>query len=323
MNIGILLWNTCNARCEHCAVSSGPTEKPVMSNEDIFKVIDATFYNTKHPYIGLSGGEAFFFFDRLKLIVEYASKKGAQISINTNAFWGKNENKAMRYVKEIKESGANKLVVSTDDFHTPYVNEECVINVIRACFYYHLEVDIQYVVSKDTTRLYDFLKRNSDKLLNVNTREIPVHPVGRAEKSIKENSYIGNKKIPKGLCPSSILSVSADGRLIPCCNTAGHLKQLGLGTVDDDIVQIYEKFNREPLFYTIRKYGPSSLYAKAQEYGLEDPKYGYVDQCHLCYEMFKDETRAEKLKNEARKISIHDIYSNYEQLFQEKFQNKS
>ncbi|WP_433749746.1 radical SAM protein [Paenibacillus amylolyticus] len=88
MNLGILLWNTCNAMCDHCAVSSSPFENGYMTDEQIFPIIDSAFYDCKKPKIGLSGGEAFLYFERLCNIVDYAINKGAEISINTNGFWG-------------------------------------------------------------------------------------------------------------------------------------------------------------------------------------------------------------------------------------------
>ena len=55
-----------------------------MSDETIFGIIDSTFHDCTRPFISLSGGEAFLYFDRLRAIVKYASDKGARVAVNTS-----------------------------------------------------------------------------------------------------------------------------------------------------------------------------------------------------------------------------------------------
>ena len=140
MNLGILLWNTCNLECAHCAVNSGPREKSYLTNDEIFKIIDSAFVDDTRPAIGLSGGEAFIHYKRLKRIIKYATDKGARVSINTNGYWGNTIEKAEKIVSELINLKVTKIVISIDDFHEDYLEAENPINVIRACKNKHLEV---------------------------------------------------------------------------------------------------------------------------------------------------------------------------------------
>jgi hypothetical protein len=308
MNLGILMWNTCNAKCAHCAVNSGPKERSAMTDEDIFSLIDACFYNDNNPKIGLSGGEAFVFFDRLCRIVKYATDRGAKVSINTNAFWATSVQKAVEIVGKLKQIALSRLVVSTDQYHEWYIPQERVLNSIDACKIVHLEVELQFVAAKNTTRLADFLAEHGDRLLNINCREIPCHPVGRAATEVPETALFLKGGVPDGLCPSAILSVSAAGNIIPCCNTAGHLPALQLGTISERLEDVHRRFLSSPLLNILVTKGPKALVEAAERAGYCRRENGYVDQCHLCYDLFRDETLAAHLKEVAADMMAEELY---------------
>ena len=323
MNIGILLWNTCNALCAHCAVNSGPHERPVMTDEQIFSAIDASFYDCSNPSIGLSGGEVFVFFDRLVKIIEYASNKGALVAVNTNAYWATTAKIASEKISALKAAGLCKLVVSTDEFHKPYVPEKRVIVAIEACINEHLEVELQYVSSKKTSRLHDFLRDNEEALLNVTAREIPVHPVGRAATEVNPSDLFCKERIPLGLCPSAIPSISANGDVITCCNTAGHLPALRLGSIDDDLPTLFDDFKGSALMQVLWEKGPSSLYDTARELGMEKAESGYIDQCHLCHHLFSDCSRGKELGRKAEEILEEERYENYMMQYKKNYRANS
>lgn len=306
MNIGILLWNKCNASCAHCAPMSGPSEKPFLTNEQIFSIIDSSFHDCDKPKIGLSGGEAFLYYERLCEIVEYAIKKGASVSVNTNGSWAVTPDKAFNRLKRLKDIGLSKLVVSTDDYHEEFIKVGSVLNVVRACKKLHLEVELQFVASKKTSRLGDFLRRYGDVFINVRCREIPCHPVGRAADHVAEEDLFLQPGLPDGLCPSAIFSVSADGRYMPCCNTAGDLPALEIGTIAEPTVNACRRFKSSALLHVLTAEGPASLVPAAVEAGYEI-KSGYVDQCHLCYDLFKSAQVAHQLKLKAIDIASEKL----------------
>ncbi len=320
MNLGILLWNTCNAVCSHCAVSSAPREVGYMEDDQIIGLIDSAFYDDPQPRIGLSGGEAFVYFERLCKFIMHATGRGARVSVNTNAFWGVTLERAREKVQLLKELRLSQLVVSFDDFHEAFINRERVLNVIRACKELQLEVKLQYVATTSTNRLSDFLRDCGDDLLNIECREIPCHPVGRAAAMIPEAEILISPGVPVGLCPSSILSISAYGKVIPCCNAAGHLPALEVGTIEQPIVELHHKFLNDPTLALLRREGPKALVETAVQAGYE-LKDGYVDQCHLCYDLFKSESVATALTTAARELRDESILGDYVSQFNENMES--
>lgn len=312
MDIGILLWNTCNARCAHCAVSSAPDQARQMSTRDIKSIIDGAFSDSSSPSIGLSGGEAFYFFDDLLEIITYATSKGAAVAINTNCYWATTYAEARRIVELLTTARVSKLVASTDTFHKKYISESCVINAIEACTDCHLEIDVQYVATNKTERLHNFLERHASRFVNVSCREIPCHPVGRAE-NIDPRTLLTQKGVPSGRCPNAVLSVSADGRYIPCCNTAGHLPALELGRLGQDQTEVFDRFINSPTMSFLWAKGPVGFLPVAVENGYEIDPNGYVDQCHLCFQLFRDEEIARKLKSSAEEWGVDKLHSLYKE----------
>jgi hypothetical protein len=279
-----------------------------MTDEQLRLLIDAAFAGDPHPRVGLSGGEAFLFFDRLCALVSYITGKGGLVSVNTNGFWGLSLARAKVKVQRLKDVGLKQLVVSMDQFHEEYIPIQRPLNVVRACTELHLEVLVQFVATHKTKRLADLLKEHRDDLAGVNCREIACHPVGRAEDRIDPVDLITQPGIPAGRCPASVLSFSADGRAIPCCNAAGHLKPLELGTVNDRLDDIQEKFQSDPVLTLMRWKGPKALRDAALDVGFKDPGHGYIDQCHLCYELFKQPDVAAKLRDEAPGLLEQENY---------------
>lgn len=311
MNIGILLWNTCNASCAHCAVSSGPDAARVMSNSQIKKIIDGAFWDGKRPSIGLSGGEAFLHLDDLLEIIAYAVKKGARVAVNTNCYWAQDMDQARSIVRQVQAAGVHKLVASTDTFHRKYIDDQGVVNAVNACIEAHLEIEVQYVATRKSERMFEFIGRHADELVNITCREIPCHPVGRAEK-MKPQTLILRSKLPGGTCPNAVLSVSADGRYIPCCNTAGHLEALQVGTIVENAQDVACRFAHSPVMRKLWKSGPRSFVGTALATGFVPQPLGYVDQCHLCHDLFKEPGMAAQLKDQAEQEAFDELYAVYQ-----------
>jgi hypothetical protein len=287
-----------------------------MSDEQIFALIDSAFYDNVRPSIGLSGGEAFLYFERLCRIIKYATDRGARVSVNTNGFWGTSHAVAAEKIRKLKAVGAQQLVVSMDGFHSPYIDPQRPLTVIRACKSEHLEVELQYVATKSSTRLADLLREHGDTLLNIQCREIPCHPVGRAALVVKDRDLLTAPGIPTGLCPSAILSISAYGKVIPCCNTAGHLPALQIGTISDPLPELHRQFLDSRLMNVLLLRGPAALLPAAFDAGLQKRPDGYVDQCHLCYELFKNPAIADAVKTAANELIAEELFEHFRKQYE-------
>jgi hypothetical protein len=286
-----------------------------MTDTEIFAAIDAAFHDDPRPSIGLSGGEAFLFFDRLCKIIAYITNKGGFVSINTNGFWGVSPKIAAGKVLKLLELNVTQLVVSIDSFHDPYIPRVRALNVIRACKEHGLRVELQFVATKSSDRLADLLRNHGDALMGIECREIACHPVGRAAVTVKPEDLITEPHIPQGRCPASVMSISADGRVIPCCNAAGHLPALELGKVNDDLSALQQKFLHDPVLNMIRARGPKALLPFAEEAGYQAHPGRYVDQCHLCHDLHKDPRLAKSIsaavQNALEEERFQELWNQY------------
>lgn len=283
-----------------------------MSNHDIFHIIDQAFDNDPQPSIGLSGGEAFLYYDDLKKIVSYATGRGGLVAINTNCFWADTPENADRIVCELIDLKVSKLVASFDAFHKKYIDEQCVINAIRSCKINHLEIELQFVASRKSSRMYSFLEKHADVFLNISCREIPCHPVGRAANMAPTVAF-SSDYIPTSRCPNAVLSVSAEGNYLPCCNTAGHLPSLKLGSINESQSKVYDRFINSPVMNILWEKGPHYFIDTAESNGYKHPEYGYIDQCHLCYELFRDKMISNRLSEFADNEAFKAIYRDFQE----------
>jgi hypothetical protein len=275
-----------------------------MTDDQILRAIDAAFHDDSRPSIGFSGGEVLLHVDRLCRFLSYATRRGARTSITTNAFWARTAESADTTVRRLLAAGLTRMVVSTDEFHQEFVPESRAVNAILACKRAHLEVELQWVSARGRRRMASFLAEHGDALLNINCREFPCHPVGRGA-TVVAADLILQPGLPDGKCPSAVVSVAADGRVIPCCNTAGHLPTLQVGHIDEDLVALDKKNQRDPAMVVLRRLGPRRLAEAVGEFH-PNPS-GYVDQCHLCFDLFKDPTIARACRAAAVDVLTDEI----------------
>lgn len=134
-DIAINFTNQCNASCGHCLNSSSSDSEVVLSDEEIKRVFEDCVSLGITDY-HLSGGEAFFDFDKLKRVISM----GREFDLNcfgiiTNAFWATSYETAMEKISELKGVGFNGMMwTSVDVFHKlqSYFSIDKVINFLRA-----------------------------------------------------------------------------------------------------------------------------------------------------------------------------------------------
>ncbi len=107
----------CNFTCEHCY--SRDEECPELATDDVKRVVDI-LVDQQVPFINFGGGEPLIRKD-LYEVAEYASKKGLNVSMNTNG-WLLDEAAAQR----LKDVGFKSVGISIDssvaDIHDGFRN---------------------------------------------------------------------------------------------------------------------------------------------------------------------------------------------------------
>lgn len=291
--LGILLWNTCNARCAHCMPDSGPKDRTRLSEEQVFRLIDGAARAFDGPWVlALSGGEPFLHRDRLARIIARGAERGASVSVVTNGFWAISDERAREVLKEMADAGLTAMSVSVSSYHFEYVQPERVVRAVRAGRALGLQVTVKAVVSRSSSLRNVFGKLRELEPWNgeLAIQQVDLLPAGRAS----DRDTIPQPGLPQGPCPASLLTFLPDGRAAPCCNGAGETGGLDLGSADDDFADVRANYLGNPIVRRLRSEGPIALLDDLPEAEAEDLRVRpFVNACHLCEEVLRRLKRSE------------------------------
>ncbi len=295
--LSLLPWNTCNARCAHCGPESGPKDKTHIKHEhNLFLIEEAGKLYGKDWCLTLSGGEIFLFYDKLLEYVKYAKKHGGYTTLITNCFWANTKEKALDLLKPLVDNDLKVLGISLGHFHTEFIKPEYVRNAIKAAKELKLTCRVRSVASK-SGRLSDVLKSIEDaNPWFMTVMEMPLVPHGRAANLPKEEFFYMDK-LPSGVCPAASMTFNPKGKAMMCCNGGGDLETLQVGDIyENSLEELEYQFVSDPTLNLLRNKGPKECLKYLSKKEVEKFKNEkYVNECHLCIELFKGK-RGKELK---------------------------
>jgi len=298
---GLMLSYWCPSRCRCCYVYAGPDAADRATQMSARQAVAywAGIVKLAGPRgnVHITGGEPFGDFERLKCILQLARGKGLEglEKIETNAYWCTADELVYQRLSQLKELGLTKLQVSCDIYHQEYIPLE---NVQRA-----LRIGSE-LLGRDgiQVRWRDFLDnpvlvgpmepKERAFALAETLKNRPERLLGRAADQLSTllNSRNCDDFVDKP-CSKEILAakhVHIDG--------AGHvfsgtcmgiiLGKLAGPEEDDELVELWCRFDyrRHPVWSILGRDGPGGLLALAEPLGYRR-RMGYVDKCHLCYEL--------------------------------------
>ena len=288
--LSIMPWNICNAKCKHCGVNSSPKAKVSLLPSEVHGLINsaASLYE-KDWTLSLTGGEIFYYYDKLLDLVNQAKCLNGYTSLVTNCFWGGNKKVVFKKLTELKQIGLRYLGISSDYYHEEYISIENVKNVVSVACELGINCEIRSVASKQS-RLYTQVEKLKD--INpwfVRFIELPLVPEGRALQIEKDN-FLYSKEIPKGKCPAPTLTINFNGDAMVCCNGGGMFKYLQVGCIRDYCYEtILYRYKSYPIINYLINNGPYGclklLDTKNRKRFLSDR---YVNECDLCMKLFSD-----------------------------------
>jgi MoaA/NifB/PqqE/SkfB family radical SAM enzyme len=114
----------CTLRCDHCFAESGPEKNTFISHkkiEDVAKECEVIFPHYREKSIRITGGDPFLHPKIFEIIKSFSKRKKKlgyySIDVESNGWWAKDDKTARRYIRKLKESGADLLSVTNDYFH--------------------------------------------------------------------------------------------------------------------------------------------------------------------------------------------------------------
>jgi MoaA/NifB/PqqE/SkfB family radical SAM enzyme len=273
--IHFLLTYKCTFECDHCFVYSSPEAEGVFTIdqvEDALKQMKEAG-TIKEAYF--EGGEPFLYYPILLESLSLARSMGFKTGIVTNAYWGESERDAELWLKPIAEIGVDDLSISDDLFHNPDGGKGPAAYALDAAKKLGLPVG-NICIDKPT-----LVEGEGDE------KGLPVIGggallKGRAADKLagelprREYSMFDNCPYEEFVKPSRF-HLDPYGNLHPCQGiSVGNIWKKPL----KDILRDYNPGKHAIISHIING-GPAKL-AKMCDF---DTSPGFVDHCHLCYEV--------------------------------------
>ncbi|MCD6479365.1 radical SAM protein [Candidatus Bathyarchaeota archaeon] len=298
--IGLILTERCNITCAHCWLSSGPDRHKSMRLGDALRYVEEAAELPGMEWISVTGGEPFLLYDEMLTIIRHASELGLKTECVTNCYWAVNQERAEEKLRELMEAGLDVIDISVDDFHQRFIPFERVRNCYEAAKRLGLKVVIQSVYGRSSRlRLDEIIRRLGDggiRVLGPRPRGKPLYaiaiesgfiPIGRGAMIPREEWPLGSGPV-EGPCQAVLrdISISPDGRLLPCCSALSLLPQASIGTLTEKgLRELLEEALEMELLRWLREVGPMGI---AEKIGFNLNPEGYVNRCHLCYEVLRN-----------------------------------
>jgi sulfatase maturation enzyme AslB (radical SAM superfamily) len=321
-NIGLIVTYKCQVACPHCIIEAGPHRKEEVQISNGFDWIEqiARYRNGFIKVLSLTGGEPFYDVKKLSQLSDFAENKGLLVSAVTNAFWALTPEKAVETLQELP--AIKMMAISADVYHQENIPFSRVKNAIHAA----KKLDIPFQIGvctenkqeKNYQRMVKKLRRivRSDQIKTAIT-----FPVGRALQLSKAN-YETSPEPPVSACSAgSSPIIFPNGNIIGCIGPVIDIKDnhpLLLGNLQkSSLKEILDNSETNPIYHTIRIWGPKKLILLAQEAGLTkslQKKYIKDSICNACYNLMSNKTIREFLYTLAedfefkRKIAYARLY---------------
>ena len=267
---------------------------------DALRYVEEAAELPRMEWISVTGGEPFLLYDEMLRIIRHASELGLKTECVTNCYWAVNQERAEERLNELVEAGLDVINISVDDFHQRFIPFERVENCYEAAKRLGLKVVIQSVYSRGSRlRLEEIIRRLGDgsiRVLGPRPRGKPLYaiaiesgfiPIGRGAMIPREEWPLGSGPV-EGPCQVVLrdISISPDGRLLPCCSALGLLPNASIGSLTEKkLGELLEEAMKMEVFRWLREIGPLGI-AKRTGFNLDSE--GYVNRCHLCYEVLRE-----------------------------------
>jgi MoaA/NifB/PqqE/SkfB family radical SAM enzyme len=322
-NLGLMLTFRCTTACPHCVVEAGPHRKEEIPLDQALEWIAQarSYHDGQVVGLALTGGEPFYDLDKLARVVEYGSQRGFLISVVTNAFWARTEERALSVLSRLPD--VKMVSVSTDVYHLETIPFQNVINAIRAC----RSLDKIYNIAVCTTDEEDpqYRKIVEDlRSLGEGDRIRPAitYPVGRAKNLLRAFRYRVSAEPPVSACTMASSPIAfPDGKMLACIGPIVSLPEghpLYLGNLKNErLADVLDRSEINPILHIIRVWGPCKLVSMLKERGmgkLLPREYIGTCICDVCYRLMSNEKLLAGLNEMMREEKLKELAA-YARLF--------
>ena len=287
----------CNAACDHCAVYSGPGRTEVLDRELAFCCVDLAARSGIRK-VEYTGGEIFLFYTDLLQLLDRGSGHGLTAVVDTNGFWAKSHEVAVRRLRPLAQRGLQKITLSADRYHQPFVPLPRIVHALSAARELGLDRSVTLCSLENDPALLETvvaLRPHCSKL-----KVQPVTPFGRGADRLPRDRMarcsFANAARPCNQATSPAPTVCPDGRVTLCCappmwwpRTEIEPSPLVLGWLDHEpLDEILRRAQGDPWLTLLAAEGLAGILRrlKAHDRGLYPPRSGgYFGACDLCMDV--------------------------------------
>jgi hypothetical protein len=277
----------CNIACQHCYNNSGPQRKAERLPLDAMLAIIAEMPETGIKHLNLSGGEPFLYQDDLMVLIAAGRAAGLDvISIYTNGFWASTDERAMRVLNRLLESGfmrkpGDRIKVSGGVYHQEFIAFDRILILARnyyARFGRRVIVDFELPPQNDD--LADEVRRRisaAGLTEQIKLKFRQVDSLGRA-KDI-EDIRTNVTEFPPCHAIDQI-AFDPDGSVRPCCGANNEHHGIVIGRSGQHRLKtLAKRMQNDPILQSIGTRPLSEIFAFVP---TATKRNGYSGRCHMC-----------------------------------------
>jgi len=324
-SLTVLTTNSCTADCGHCCMNSSRKRKGRF-DLDLFKITLGSFLSFSDiRVIVFAGGEPTLLgIKTLSNAIDYARNKGLVSRLVTNASWARTEDHSRRLLSSLREAGLNEINISFDDYHSPYVPDECVVNawkVARSMDFSAVLISntcspssvispsyVDMILGENLPRRFNGenvsgfqFKKTNDQFIGISNSSLMYLGRGVALRGVNaRNNTELSRQVMKHKCPNVLASpaITPENHLVGCCGfELNGNPVLDLGESSGiDIVKLWEIASDNIIIKAIREVGPGFLLEfAAQKNNNIRIRDDYIGVCEVCQDVIASNTVIEVL----------------------------
>jgi len=292
----------CTAACSHCGTLSSPQDKTRLDQAHLISAIDQAA-DLGYQIVVFTGGEATLAGDDLFELVRHATQKSLPTRLVTNAWWARDEVRAVEWISRFVDAGLTEINFSTGDEHVRFVPVERVLLAAEAAVEANLPVSIMVEVRKDRAitkavveghpRFQRILEaREKPPLQVIESPWMPLTP--EPEISYDQGQAADQWSVAARSGCDSVLStttVQADGTIGACCGIGLRLiPELHIGDIrHGTLAEADKEAERDFLKRWIHVEGPERILAWAASHDTAiDWEGRYAHRCQACLRLYSD-----------------------------------
>lgn len=287
--LGFALTDKCPAECKMCCFSCNNKKSNVLDINVIKDVINQASLYKNITQLAVSGGEAFLYYDEMKVILEEAKKHDLWTTCSTNCYWCTDEDTTREKLLELKSLGLGGIRLSIDAMHQETVGIDKVRNLLNVAKELEIRCFINVGFTKSTKdETMKILESLNESLFYNDILFMPFLPIGKAKEAFDENDFYKlTHKYDLKCNYNHILAVMSNGDVFSCDSASMALTGLTMGNVyKDSLHDILKNIRHSPRHRILMTKGIQWFVNIIEEKKLFELADYYVNACQFCHDVF-------------------------------------